>query len=307
MEQAAIKREGKLFKGHDAAISSLLFHPDGKHFLSGSYDDTVKLWDIANAAIVREFKGHTSWIRQVCLSPDGTQILTCSIDMTFRVWDFHSGKEEYKHTGQSSVQSVAYDPATGNILVGYENGRVSLWNLESRKEIIVYGEHMTGAIYVAVSPSGQYTAAAIHNVVHVWEKSSGEQVMRIENRARIRALHFLKNDSQILVSGEDGTVKLWNFIDKREDARFAAKNKWINGFTLAQDEQTLALVSDEWKDQKETLMTVRIYSFGNPDKPIKECYLAGGHKTSISTATFSSDLTSLLTGGNDHNIYLWQL
>lgn len=306
MGQAATQSSSKLFTGHDGAISVLLFHPDRKHFISGSYDDTVKLWNIETGAIVCEFKGHTSWIRQVCLSADGQQLLTCSIDKTFRIWDFNTGAEEYKHTGESSVQSVAYDLTTGRILAGCEDGRVSLWDLETRKEVIVYGEHMTGALWVCVSPSGRYTAAGINNIAHVWEKETGVEVWRIENRARIRAMQFLKNDTQILVSGNDGTVKLWNYIEKREDARFKAKNVWQVGFTLSEDESHLALVSDDWKDQKETEMTVKIYALNDPDTA-KETILTGGHKTSITTATFSPDLSQMLTGGNDYNIRLWTL
>lgn len=306
MEQAVSQSSSKLFAGHEGAISVLFFHPDRKHFISGSYDDTVKLWNIETGAIVREFKGHTSWIRQVCLSPDQQQLLTCSIDKTFRLWDFNTGNEEYKHTGESSVQSVAYDPATGRILVGCEDGRVSLWDLETRKEIIVYGEHMTGALWVCVSPSGKYAAAGINNVVHVWEKETGEEVWRIENRARVKAMRFLQNDTQILVSGDDGAVKLWNYSDKREDARFKAKNTWLVGFTLSEDERSLALVSDEWKDQKETEMTVKIYTLDNPNAA-KEVVLTGGHKSSITIAAFSRDLSQMLTGGNDYNIRLWNL
>ena len=45
--------------------------PDGQRLASGSYDKTVKIWDIANGQELLSLKGHGSWVMSVTFSPDG--------------------------------------------------------------------------------------------------------------------------------------------------------------------------------------------------------------------------------------------
>ncbi|MBI2933925.1 MAG: hypothetical protein HYY16_19950 [Planctomycetes bacterium] len=49
-------------KGHEKDVTSVAFAPDGKLLASGSYDGTVRLWDLATGKEVRQLKG----VRGVC-------------------------------------------------------------------------------------------------------------------------------------------------------------------------------------------------------------------------------------------------
>lgn len=44
--------------GHASWVLSVAFAPDGKHFVSGSSDKTVKVWEFASKACVHTFKEH---------------------------------------------------------------------------------------------------------------------------------------------------------------------------------------------------------------------------------------------------------
>ena len=66
--------------------------PDGKHIISGSDDETIRIWDaVSGAAVGEPLRGHTDGVRSVAVSPDGKHIISGSYDNTVRIWDAVSG------------------------------------------------------------------------------------------------------------------------------------------------------------------------------------------------------------------------
>lgn len=57
--------------GHQDAITSLAFSPDGQRLLSGSRDGTAKLWDAASGQLLRTIWWSSEQIDAVAWSPDG--------------------------------------------------------------------------------------------------------------------------------------------------------------------------------------------------------------------------------------------
>jgi WD40 repeat protein len=73
-------------EGHSQQILGAVFSPDGKRILSGSYDHTARLWDVASGQEVCRFFGHTNWVWGVAFSRDGKFGLSGSLDKTVRLW-----------------------------------------------------------------------------------------------------------------------------------------------------------------------------------------------------------------------------
>ena len=59
--------------------------PDNQHALSGSDDNTVKLFNVNDGAVVRTFKHHTSAVTSLALLPDGRRFVSGSNDNTARI------------------------------------------------------------------------------------------------------------------------------------------------------------------------------------------------------------------------------
>ena len=79
--------------GHDEAVASVIFSPDGKLALSGSWDNTIRLWHVVTGFEIRKFSGHAGWVELVTFSPDGKLALSGSTDKTLKLWDIKSGQE----------------------------------------------------------------------------------------------------------------------------------------------------------------------------------------------------------------------
>jgi WD40 repeat protein len=87
------------------------FSPDSKQVVSGSYDQTIRLWDAATGALLQMLRGHTNVVYSVAFSPDGKQVVSGSSDQTIRLWDAATGAPlQTLPTLTSSVYSVAFTP-----------------------------------------------------------------------------------------------------------------------------------------------------------------------------------------------------
>ena len=72
---------GKLIASfvHQDGVSAAAFSPDGARILTGSADNTAKLWDVASVNLIASF-AHQGTVKAVAFSPDGARILTGSAD-----------------------------------------------------------------------------------------------------------------------------------------------------------------------------------------------------------------------------------
>ena len=71
-----------------APVQSVAFSPDGKRIVSGSQDNTLRLWDgVTGKPVGEALKGHSGWVQSVAFSPDGKRIVSGSDDDTLRLWN----------------------------------------------------------------------------------------------------------------------------------------------------------------------------------------------------------------------------
>jgi WD40 repeat protein len=147
------------FKGHTMSVSSVWLSPDGRFALSGSkgeetvrpletttgrrlkfgcrialpgsWDQTLRLWEVATGHSLRTFEGHTEFVTCVCFSPDGRFALSGDDDAALRLWELATGRCLRTLTGHTnSVRSVCFSPDGRFALSGSEDHTLRLWELD---------------------------------------------------------------------------------------------------------------------------------------------------------------------------------
>jgi WD40 repeat protein len=97
---------------------ALIFSPDGKTLVSGSWDRTIKLWN-AKRQEIRTLKGHEGTLRSVNFSPDGKTLVSDSGDNTIKLWNGSTGKKSAPSRGMiATVNSVNFSPDGKTLVSG---------------------------------------------------------------------------------------------------------------------------------------------------------------------------------------------
>src|SRR5204863_9306609 len=78
-------------EGHRGRVNSLGFNSDGSLLLTGSEDQTARLWDPATGRAIGAPLEHPHVVRHVVLSGDGRTALTTSLNYTARLWNTTNG------------------------------------------------------------------------------------------------------------------------------------------------------------------------------------------------------------------------
>jgi WD40 repeat protein len=108
------------------------------YFLSGSDDDTLKLWDIENITLIRTFEGHKGDIVDIEVLAGNEQFLSASEDNTARLWDLKTGKVLRTYTDAQDVRIVKLlEDSKHFISISYPF-LVKLRSLESDEEEVIY-------------------------------------------------------------------------------------------------------------------------------------------------------------------------
>ena len=81
----------KIVGKHEGCVFALAFSPDERLIVSGSEDQTVRVWNIKSKNELRRFH-HEGWVNSVAFSPDRTHIVSGSDDKSFRLWNIQTNR-----------------------------------------------------------------------------------------------------------------------------------------------------------------------------------------------------------------------
>ncbi len=144
-------------KGHLKYVTCAAFSPNSKFIVTGSYDNTIKLWDLESAKEIRSFNQHTDRIKSIVFSPDGNKILSTSGDNTAIIFDILTGKvlQTFTIDAESLVKAV-FSPDGNKVLTMNNRDETKVWDIATGKEIGTYSKSFKSSIQPTwYSPDGK--------------------------------------------------------------------------------------------------------------------------------------------------------
>ncbi|KAG0006803.1 hypothetical protein BGZ65_003452 [Modicella reniformis] len=285
-------------KGHTEGISSLSFSSKGQWIITGSSDNTARLWEVATGKNLHILQDESS-IRSVAYSPKDNQVATASLDKTVRLWDVETGKclrTLSGHLGEVSI--VVYSPTGDRIATTSDDVNdpvVRLWVPETGVCLHELKGHTKEIKGLAYSPkNNQLASGSADRTVRLWDAETGlcDRAMSGHSDAVTTIVYGPLGD-QIASGSLDKTVRLWDIEKSTGRHTSSGHSEPVTEVVLSSGVEQIASISQD--------KTVRLW-----DRDTGSCRLTlndPGHP--IVCVTYSPAALQIATGGEDKTVRLW--
>lgn len=285
----------KTLAGHSDAVWSVLLTSDRQRLISGSADQTIKVWDLSTGQVLGTLAGHTEAIRSMDLSADGRTLVSGAGDNTIKIWDLQTNTLIATLTNHiSPVWSVDISPDGKTLVSGSNDGTVIVWHLQTGQPLRTIPSHADCVFAAVISPDGRTLATGSKDsTIKLWDLQTGDLLRTISyHSSDVRSLAF-SPDGRTLASGSwDQTVTLWDL----------QTGKLLHTLT----EHTARVVTVAFSADGQTLIS------GSIDHTIKRWNVYTGAVLQTITnssdwvLTIATDADRLVSGSKDKMIRIWQ-
>ena len=208
----------KALKGHSHFVSDVVISSDGQFALSGSWDGTLRLWEINSGKTTRRFVGHSKDVLSVAFSTDNRQIVSGSRDKTVKLWNT-LGECKYTITDEGHtewVSCVRFSPSQAVPIIvsaGWDR-LVKVWSLTNCKLRTNLVGHTGYLNTVTVSPDGSLCASGGKDgTAMLWDLNEGKRLYSLDAEEIIQSLVFSPNRYWLCAATAKG-IKIWDLESK---------------------------------------------------------------------------------------------
>ena len=285
-----------VFEGHTSLVVSVAFSPDSTTIASGSWDNTIQLWDVATKRNIGTLEGDIS-IRALAFSPDGT-ILASNAFQGVKLWEISTQKEivTFKgHTGR--VVSVAFSPDGTTLASGSWDDTIKLWDIKTGTHIATLEGHTFRVNAIAFSSDGTTLASgSSDDTVKLWDVATGANIFTLQGHTSWVYSVAFSSDSAILASGSsDDTIKLWDVVTGENIATLEGHTDRVNAVAFSPDGTILASGSSD-----DTIKLWDVVARHNIATLL-------GYTKRVYSMAFSPDGTRLIAGTGGYVVELWDM
>lgn len=236
--------------GNFNTVFDVRFSPDGRTVATAGADTTIRLWDVTTGKVVLSLIGHTAPVEQIAFLTDGEELASVSWDGSTRIWDT-AGQPDVLESGSlmrgsrclatatRDGRSIVWDSTTGEVhrqgrfdganmialdeactvvALGYLNGDIATYDVESGQVIHRWQSHGGAMTALAISPDGRTVATAGDDgYASIWNSRTGELLGKTDELDYyIESESYSPDGRFLLVGDQSGEIILWEITTGRK-------------------------------------------------------------------------------------------
>jgi len=252
-------RAYRRLRGHSHFTQDVILSRDGQYALSGSWDRSLRLWDLNTSRTSRLFAGHTGDVLSVAFSPDNRQIVSGARDRSIKLWNtLGECKCTIEDAHNDWVSSVKFSPNPMSptvVSTGWDKV-VKVWSLTKtfKFQANLLG-HTAYVNSVSISPDGSLCATGGKDgTVMLWDLNAGQHLYSLDGGDIVNNLSFSPNRFWLCAATDSG-VKVFDLQSKNTLTTLQKTKEIENEFVTVQADSNPGCLSLAWSSDGQTLFT----------------------------------------------------
>ncbi len=297
--------ETSIQTGHYEQITAIKFSDDGNYVVSGSRDQTAKVWEIATGREIRTFMGSPEAIKTLDISADGKRLITVCGDSLAWLWEVATGKLIRKVKDEGDIINNAIFSHDGSkIITAGKNHYAKIWDATTGDSLRSFKDKRIGCysgrcrVSLDLSKDGKFLLTGIGDRRAVlWDFNTGERINTYKgNRGSCSScmtpLSFSADGKTFITAAYSDSIRIWQ------------RNRVIQTKVLGPKEshEEVKLMPDNRHFLVMARGELRYF-----DMQGKELWKRGEYSNGIRAFDLSDDGKSLVVGGDDREIKILNL
>ena len=294
--------------GHGSLVSSLAFSPNGKILASGSWDSSVKVWNLSNSELIYNLPASSWSVLAVAISPDSKTLANGNgygptiESETVRLWDLGTGKLIRSISASAKIRAVTFSLDGKTLISGAEDKTIKIWNANDGQLLKTLSGHSEIVTSLAVTSNGKnFVSGSFDKTIKLWDLQTGELIRTFSGHSGAVTSVAINPGNKLVVSGSsDKTIKLWDLQTGELIRTFSGHSGAVTSVAISPDGQSL-VSGDGGYDSSDR--TVRVWNL----KTGEVIHTLNGHSEEITAVAVSPDGKIIASGSRDARVKIWSL
>lgn len=296
LPSAGVAPAVRTFNGHQKRVVCLDVSPDGTLLVTGSEDNTCRVWEANTAKSLKVFSAHSYEVLALAIRPDGKEVASADESGVIRVWPLGSVDEHStSNEAMDVVWSIAISPSGAKYAAAGADRMIRVYDSTTGELLQTLKGHQSAITTLTFLNDDSLASGGGDRTAYIWNLKSDSTPRPIAgHKSVVLSMISRQAGKQLITGSADRTVKLWDVATGKVIASYDAKSAVSSVSATREGTRIVIGTLDGWV----TLLDVT-------DSGFKRISSTAAHSAGTAAVAIRPDGREVVSVGGDGLVRVW--